>query len=178
MIAISLAFDGGEKKYSRDLDDLGRDIKNYRTLFQAFINWFETGDTQLPALPPEESPMLKIWKSQGELIGGKWSNKSEAYTKWKNKNWQKSRLFPVPISRNNLQVLSGRTLSGLLNSQTEGAVRKVGSTTLEYGIENDYSKKWQEERKILDFYPGMARSMDRILASWIYNLNKGVITDD
>lgn len=172
MIALTFKFDGAEKVYQRGIEKELNALKSFRTLFQAIMDYMEGGGGGLTTMsrkykekPP--SPILEIWKSKGQKIGGNWQN-SAFYELWKAQNWQEYLTFDVPLSKTE-QVLTGQTLSALLNKDTTGAIRESDDRFMVYGVENEYTKMWQETRKVLDFYDEMERMMDRIVGAWLYH---------
>lgn len=184
MIALTLKFDGGLTAYQRGIQEEIDALKSFRTLFEAIMNYMEGDGGNLSTMshkykekPP--SPIVEIWKSKGAKIGASWQN-SAYYNLWKKQNWEGYRTFSVPFGMTE-QVLSGQTLSALLNKDTQGAVRQADSRMMVYGVENEYTHHFQEnsKRRVLDFYDEMLRMIDRITGAWLrYSAPKLEIEED
>lgn len=172
MIALTLKFDGGLKTYQRGIDKEISALRSFRTLFEAFVSYLEGNGGNLTTMSHRykekaPSPILEIWKSKGAKIGANWKN-TGMYEYWKRHNWEAYRVFNVPFG-NTEQVLTGQTLSALLNEGTKGAVREIDDRLMVYGVENEYTKGWQDTRRVIDFYDDMIRMMDRITGAWLYH---------
>lgn len=162
-VILSMQFDGGKEKFSAGLAKELDHLKSLRGLWTKIIQWFENKDS--------ESPILEIFKTQGQAIGGSWEN-SAKYEKWKETHWAAARNFNVPITGKSRQILSGEQLNALLDSSADAAVRKTDDMSMTYGVETEYSKHWQDSRKILDFYPAMSSGMNRLLARFIQEVKE------
>jgi len=166
-VILSMKFDGGFKTWNRGLEHELDGLRDFRPIWKRINRLFE-GKSEL-----NPSPILEIWKSEGDAIGSDWTNTIE-YEEWKQKYGMQKRVYNVPISKLTKQILSGQTLQALLDSSSTGAIREYGNRTFVYGVQNPYSKKWQDERKILDFFPKMERAMDREVVEFIKRRGKGL----
>lgn len=167
-VLIAMKFDGGLKRYAAGIKSELDGLKNFSKLWKMVIEYFEgrsdvTGFVNI-------SPFVDIWNSEGHIIGGNWTNTAK-YETWKAKNYKRFRKFPMPRGfkggSNAKQVLSGQTLSGLVNSHTPGAIRSASTNNLIYGIDNAYSKKWQDKRHLLDFFGKMNKNLNRVIANFV-----------
>lgn len=155
-VMIAMKFDSGARNFTVALEKELDHLKNFKGLWQKIIEYFEK----------EGSPILEIFKTQGQVIGGNWDNTPE-YESWKAAHWQKMRTEDVPIPGMSEQVLTGSELKALLDSEKEGAIRITGEREMVYGLENEYTRKWQDERKILDFFPAMNEGLRRLLTAFV-----------
>ena len=164
---IEMHFDGGLETYSRGIDKTLDGLKDFSSLFDIFIKYFEGKDTGLSGFNDTKSPIIEIFESEGALIGGDWSLTTE-YEKFKEENWEKLREYSFAYLGNNTkQILSGRTLYSLVQSESADAIRQVSSNSMVYGTSVDYADYNQTKRKILDFYPEMEHNLDKLIAYWL-----------
>lgn len=155
-VLIGMKFDGGAKSFTVALEKELDHLKNFKGLWMKIIEYFEQ----------EGSPIVEIFKSKGSVIGGNWSNSPE-YDQWKAKHWDKMRTEDVPIPGMSEQVLTGKELNALLDGGKDTAIRITGDREMVYGLENEYTRQWQDERKILDFFPAMNEGLRRLLVDFV-----------
>lgn len=160
-VLIAMKFNGGMNNFSVALKKELDHLKSFKVLWQRVVEYFEK----------EGSPIIEIFRTEGKVIGGNWDNTPE-YDKWKSECWQKMRTEDVPIPGMSKQVLTGSELKALLDSEKDGAVRVSNDREMIYGLENEYTKKWQDERKILDFFPAMNEGLRRLLVMFVKDVKE------
>ena len=105
------------------------------------------------------------------MIGGNWDYTSSEYEQWKEEHWEEKREYSFAyLGKNTKQILSGRTLYSLLQSDSADAIRQTTTNSMVYGTSVEYSDRNQTVHKILDFFPEMEHNLDRITAYWLRNI--------
>lgn len=165
-IKFDIQIDGGLQKFDRIIKNELDGVKNFKWLFEMIIDYLEGKQTYLKV----NSPINRIYESNGSLIGGDWSLRDMMYAEWKSKHWQEARQHEVGFSNNQLQVLTGATLHSLLFGDDENAVRIINENSMEYGTKVDYARGNQERHHILDFFPDMINEFNNIIALYINGL--------
>ena len=160
---LGVEFDEGLKRYQRAVNTMPGALRDFKEIWVEISKYLEGKSTLWPG-----SPITKIWKTEGSAIGASWTN-TESYESWKDRNWQDKRTFQTPIEKKNEQILTGQTLAALTDKSTSGAIREFNPKTMVFGVKNDYSKKQQEDKRILDFYPEMEKGFDQVLSQWLRN---------
>lgn len=168
-IKLSLEVDQGFKKFETILQNELDGLKSFKDLWKMIIDLFDG------KISGYKSPITQIYESNGSLISGNWDITNEIYKEWKGKNWEGKREFDVPVSGNHLQVLTGATLHSLLYGDDSNAIREIEDKTMVYGTKVKQGKYNQENKHILDFYPGMVSDINSVVGLYINQLSKEAV---